>query len=325
MRLQTGDIKKPEAAFPGLHVVLAGLIACGVALIYALAQPKEQTLQEQPLTEQTEVPPIAYAVDATKPEPRELEISPALSKTKVAPRETARVDRQSEKESGLALGIDAAQTARPGVSEAGKVRRSTPKSPRQESLPPNIGSIEVDSQAGAPTPRLATQLETEATPVDEERTLAQVLDNSPPAPLQSKRGGPNARRSVETTDVAKSVALTPVPNLSNINSSRWILRQDPQSYTLQLVTYSSRDRAESLVNRQADPEEFAIYHVIRDQRLLYVVIYGVFSSAGTAQRVADQLPGELGSVAAWVRQLDLVQDTVRSTATTDVLAQSDRG
>jgi len=125
--------------------------------------------------------------------------------------------------------------------------------------------------------------------------------------------------------VAKSVALTPVPNLSNINSSRWILRQDPQSYTLQLVTYSSRDRAESLVNRQADPEEFAIYHVIRDQRLLYVVIYGVFSSAGTAQRVADQLPGELGSVAAWVRQLDLVQDTVRSTATTDVLAQSDRG
>lgn len=50
MRLQTGDIKKPEAAFPGLHVVLAGLIACGVALIYALAQPKEQTLQEQPLT-----------------------------------------------------------------------------------------------------------------------------------------------------------------------------------------------------------------------------------------------------------------------------------
>jgi septal ring-binding cell division protein DamX len=80
-----------------------------------------------------------------------------------------------------------------------------------------------------------------------------------------------------------------------------------------------------LVNRQADPEEFAIYHVIRDQRLLYVVIYGVFSSAGAAQRVADQLPGELGSVAAWVRQLDLVQDTVRSTATTDVLAQSDRG
>ena len=99
---------------------------------------------------------------------------------------------------------------------------------------------------------------------------------------------------------------------SNVRGAEFLLRQNPQHYTLQLLTLSSRENAEAFIGRQADAEEFAIYRITRNERLLYVVTYGVFSSRSAAQSRAGNLSGELASIEPWVRPLSLVQDAIRS-------------
>ena len=135
---------------------------------------------------------------------------------------------------------------------------------------------------------------------------------------QGETAQPGESERQLTEAVADVTEITPearaaAPEQTGIKDSRWILAQDPQSYTLQLVTVSTLERAEALVKRQPDPNEFAIYQVSRDNRLLHVVIYGLFSNASAAERAAEGFTGELATLKPWVRPLQLVQDAVHTT------------
>ncbi len=66
------------------------------------------------------------------------------------------------------------------------------------------------------------------------------------------------------------------------------------------------------MNRQSSPSEFAWYQMQRDDKTLYVITYGVFTSRSAAQAAVAGFTGELASIKPWVRQLNLVQDTVRN-------------
>ncbi len=112
------------------------------------------------------------------------------------------------------------------------------------------------------------------------------------------------------------VAAPPVPEAGASpeagQDTRWLLRQNPDYYTLQLLTLSAPDRARAFVARQREPGEFAIYQLQRDGRVLHVVLYGVFSSREAAQAAADDLPAEVGDVRPWIRRIGQVQSAVRT-------------
>lgn len=120
--------------------------------------------------------------------------------------------------------------------------------------------------------------------------------------------------------IEESVALAPsAPAKSpesdiqpeGFRSASWLLQQAPQRFTLQMASLSSMARAVSFVERQPDPEAFAIYRAVRGERALYVVTYGVYSDRAAASRAADQLTGELAGMQPWIRELSLVQEAVR--------------
>lgn len=117
----------------------------------------------------------------------------------------------------------------------------------------------------------------------------------PPAPAVSP--------SAADTDLASTV--------SSVRDTRWLLRQNPAFYTLQLVTVSARERAQAFVAKQKEPGEFAIYQLQRDGRILHVVLYGLFSTREAAQAAADRLPAEVGDVQPWIRQVGQVQAAAR--------------
>ena len=100
-------------------------------------------------------------------------------------------------------------------------------------------------------------------------------------------------------------------DMTGVHNTRWLLRQNPDYYTLQLLTLSALDRAEAFVARQREPEEFVIYQLQRDGRVLHVVLYGVFSTREAAQVAADELPPEVGDVRPWIRQIGQVQSAAR--------------
>jgi DamX protein len=89
--------------------------------------------------------------------------------------------------------------------------------------------------------------------------------------------------------------------------SRWLLAQDPNSFTLQLVTVSALERAEAFVLKQTTPQDFAIYQLDREGRTLHVVVYGLFPTREAAMAAVDRLPPGVGDIRPWVRPLSQVQ------------------
>lgn len=126
-----------------------------------------------------------------------------------------------------------------------------------------------------------------------------------PAPVQERQmpPAPAVSPSAADTDLASTV--------SSVRDTRWLLRQNPAFYTLQLVTVSARERAQAFVAKQKEPGEFAIYQLQRDGRILHVVLYGLFSTREAAQAAADRLPAEVGDVQPWIRQVGQVQAAAR--------------
>jgi septal ring-binding cell division protein DamX len=151
----------------------------------------------------------------------------------------------------------------------------------------------------------------------------QATSESEPAPEQGEDPAPVAETSAEPLEVAdepsaaaaepvSASAAAPTPELpSGVKDTRWLLEQDPEYFTLQLVTVSAAESASAFVERQGEPGEFTIYQLQRDGRILHVVLYGLFSSRDAAERAADNLPAEVGQVQPWIRPVGQVQDAAR--------------
>ena len=108
------------------------------------------------------------------------------------------------------------------------------------------------------------------------------------------------------------VAVTRDPAQDGARDAAWLLDQAPDSFTLQLFTLSSEERLERFLEAQADPEQFAIYRLERNGRILHVVVYGLFATRAEADAASRRLPASVGPVEPWVRTLGQVQDAART-------------
>jgi DamX protein len=107
--------------------------------------------------------------------------------------------------------------------------------------------------------------------------------------------------------------LTDAVPASRGRDAAWLLRQPVDAFTLQLLTVSTHERAVAFVNGQEYPEQFAVYRLQRDGRLLFVVVYGLFDSRDEAQSVAVNLPESISKISPWARPLGQIQDAIRTT------------
>jgi DamX protein len=96
---------------------------------------------------------------------------------------------------------------------------------------------------------------------------------------------------------------------------RWLLQQPDSAFTIQLVTYSSAERAKAYLEGQREPARFARYRFLRNGRNLHVVVFGIFASRAEALAAVDQLPGAVGDVRPWVRPINQVKESIRSSLT----------
>jgi len=95
-------------------------------------------------------------------------------------------------------------------------------------------------------------------------------------------------------------------------NAAWILQQPASAYTLQLVSFSTAERAAEYLADQTDPGSFARFRLQRDGRMLHVVLYGRFESRAQAVAASAALPESVGRVEPWIRTFGQVQQGVRS-------------
>jgi len=122
-----------------------------------------------------------------------------------------------------------------------------------------------------------------------------------------------ALEPVESTITADDVAVANGPSMApsaGVKRSSFLLAQDPERFTMQLLTLSSLERAEAFVKRQDSSEEFAIYTINREGKQLFVITYGIFATRELAALAADNFTGELAEIKPWLRRLSGVQQAI---------------
>ena len=122
---------------------------------------------------------------------------------------------------------------------------------------------------------------------------------------------------------ANALAATSGENLDGesdtqqiINDAEWLLKQDSQGYAIQIVTLSSAQQIQDLVNAQS-LSGFARFRYKSDDQLRYVLTYGVYATPEAAeagsQLLIENLQGFNATPALWVRELMPIQKSIRTT------------
>lgn len=296
VKLESGQTRPARRGFPRLHAALLVLLAAVVGLLYVLVAEEETAPRLEPVVPEAQTLAGEDSAEMTPQDP------PAASMTAddaaladVAPSVTGPVaDAAVPEGSGIGVGDTQEQTLErqdleEPLSEAPVTAEPVAEAEVGEEPVLTAQVVEEPVVVAEATGEPVTTAPTPADAVNRPAVVAQPVEEAPPPEAES----PAARADEVGRDTA------------------WLLGQNPAYFTLQLVTVSSLDRAREFVNRQRDREEFAIYQLRRDARVLHVVLYGIFSSREAAQRAADRLPPEVGDVQPWIRQVDQVQAAAR--------------
>lgn len=279
--MESGDISKNATVFPMAHAALAVMLMVLVGLVYVFVQQPDETvtLSEQEAQRTSEPVQIESQVVQQEQPQSELPAQPENVPAELFAEEQA---RQTDLTDENAVVDDF----------TGEVREQV-----------TVGEL---------------AQEAEASDVLEESSIAEPVAAEPviAEPVIEVAASTPASEPVAQPAVTAPVSVIPVEERSVLptgafKNARWLLDQDPNRFTLQLLSLSSAERAVAFMNRQSSPSEFAWYQMQRDDKTLYVITYGVFSSQSAAQAAVAGFTGELASIKPWVRPLNLVQDTVR--------------
>lgn len=101
-------------------------------------------------------------------------------------------------------------------------------------------------------------------------------------------------------------------NDSTILDESWILAQDPNHYTLQVIALSSREKVEALVQGYDQLAPFAIYTSPGNSRTLYILVQGKYARLDAARAARDTFPRAIQKPdQLWIRQFGKVQEQVK--------------
>lgn len=95
----------------------------------------------------------------------------------------------------------------------------------------------------------------------------------------------------------------------------WILEQNPEHYTLQLVAGKNIDTLRKFIQRHALSESIALYRSTRKNQPWYGLVYRTFPTKQAAIDARSHLPKSLQRLKPWVRNLGALQKELRKTHT----------
>ncbi|NNJ65230.1 MAG: hypothetical protein HKP16_06670 [Xanthomonadales bacterium] len=103
-------------------------------------------------------------------------------------------------------------------------------------------------------------------------------------------------------------AQDPEPRPAGDRGEDWILEQDPEHYTIQVIALRSKEKLLDFMDRHAQWAPFAIYGQTRYQQPLGVMVQGVYPDVETARAARDEFPpGLQAREDLWIRRFERVQ------------------
>lgn len=210
----------------------------------------------------------------------------------------------------------AAQTVEaPAAADATAPQRASGRTePARPAPAPAADPPASAARAPEPVPQAIPEPDPEPAPIEEPAPAARAPAEQRPreqAPAAASR--PAETPAAEAPPAPPPAAPVPAqPVAAGARGADWIMSQPASAYTLQLVSFSTEERAREYLAGQAEPERFAAFRQQRDGRILHVIVYGRFDSRADAERAAAALPAEAGRVQPWIRSFADVQAAVRT-------------
>ena len=101
-----------------------------------------------------------------------------------------------------------------------------------------------------------------------------------------------------------------------IRRERWILNQDSQFYTIQIIGVHKEQSLSEFVQKYQllEQNEIAYYETTFKGKVWYQLLYGVYPTKKGAELAAGKLPEDIGKAGPWIRRIAKVQKVIRSKA-----------
>ena len=98
-----------------------------------------------------------------------------------------------------------------------------------------------------------------------------------------------------------------------IRDEAWILSQNPDHYTIQVIGLSSVETLEALVAGNEALAPFAIYTVQRSSKPIHVLVQGDYADVDAARAAVAAFPHQISKPdEVWIRQFNMIQQLIAS-------------
>lgn len=148
--------------------------------------------------------------------------------------------------------------------------------------------------------------ETAAALEDDREAVVALIELSPAQPQTDA-----VERISDPALVLPSAQETKPTNNSGIKDAAWILSQNSRHYSFQMMGSWDRTELVAFVERHRLTGNVAIFASMRDDKVWYALIYGIYPSRQTAINASNEWSAPLNGLPNWLRRLDSVQQQIR--------------
>jgi len=159
----------------------------------------------------------------------------------------------------------------------------------------------IEAQAASEPPKPAGDADAAQAPSGAAAaSVAAAASDEAPAPARQPEPEPVASAAAPSTASASN------------GGQSWLLAQNPQDYTLQLLATHSEDLMRTYLDKHQFNEPVAYFAFQREGKQWYAAVYGAYSAKDKAESAVATLPPEVGKNTPWIRQFGGIQKILKA-------------
>jgi len=122
-----------------------------------------------------------------------------------------------------------------------------------------------------------------------------------------------------SVDTATIPAVTPVESTDTAATPTettpgqdWVRKQNPDHFTIQVISGRNEQRIKQYIEKNGLTRQSTLFGLQRtDEAMVYIGVYGVYSSIAEARQILQSLPAEVQEAQPWIRRFKSIQATLR--------------
>ncbi len=128
----------------------------------------------------------------------------------------------------------------------------------------------------------------------------------------AQSGHVGSRRKLAQLEKGETITFEEQPDKSFINGGDWLYRQNPDAFTLQLISDFSNDRIRRFIERTGLQGNMAMFAALRGDQPLLSLVYGVYPDLASARKALGQLSEPQRAGAPLIRRIRDVEGTLEA-------------